>query len=123
MIASCQTKKASWETDRFDQSCTIESNGTGRIYFLATERGYGKKELVKPYNKQLTVQRIWSDRNGLPVDTQNLRVGDLIIEADGKAVKSISDFEAVVGSLPAGKVLRLLIQRQATLLYTTVTLE
>jgi serine protease Do len=58
-----------------------------------------------------------------PAAVASLRVGDLIIEADGKEVNSIKDFEEVVGKMPAGKVLRLLIQRKATLLYTTVTLK
>ena len=58
-----------------------------------------------------------------PAADANLRVGDLIIEADGKEVRSVKEFEAVVGKMKAGKVLRLLIQRRATLLYTTVTLE
>jgi serine protease Do len=58
-----------------------------------------------------------------PAADANLRVGDLILEADGKEVRSVKEFEAVVGKMKAGKVLRLLIQRRATLLYTTVTLE
>ena len=58
-----------------------------------------------------------------PAADANLRVGDLIIEADGKEIRSVKEFEAVVGKMKAGKVLRLLIQRRATLLYTTVTLE
>ena len=58
-----------------------------------------------------------------PAADANLRVGDLIIEADGKEVRSVKEFEAVVGKMKAGKVLRLLFQRRATLLYTTVTLE
>mgnify|MGYP000541331124 CR=1 FL=1 len=58
-----------------------------------------------------------------PAADANLRVGDLIIEADGKEVRSVKEFEAVIGKMKAGKVLRLLIQRRATLLYTTVTLE
>ncbi|MGD9342912.1 MAG: PDZ domain-containing protein, partial [Desulfuromonadales bacterium] len=58
-----------------------------------------------------------------PAADANLRVGDLVIEADGKEIRSVKAFEAVVGKIKAGKVLRLLIQRRATLLYTTVTLE
>ena len=58
-----------------------------------------------------------------PAADANLRVGDLIVEADGKEVGSVKEFEDVVGKMKAGKVLRLLIQRRATLLYTTVTLE
>jgi serine protease Do len=58
-----------------------------------------------------------------PAAAANLRVGDLILEADGKETSSVKAFEEVVGKKASGKVLRLLIQRQATLLYTTVTLD
>ncbi|MGK2943301.1 MAG: DegQ family serine endoprotease [Desulfuromonadales bacterium] len=58
-----------------------------------------------------------------PADEANLRVGDLILEADGKEIKSVKEFEEIVGKMSAGKVLRLLIQRKSTLLYTTVTLK
>ena len=58
-----------------------------------------------------------------PAAQANLRVGDLILEADGKEVKSVSEFEEIVGRKSAGKVLRLLIQRKSALLYTTVTLK
>jgi serine protease Do len=57
-----------------------------------------------------------------PSAQANLRVGDLIVEADGKEVGSVKIFKEVVGKLPAGKVLRLLVQRKGTLLYTTVKL-
>ncbi len=58
-----------------------------------------------------------------PAAAANLVVGDLIVEADGKEVKTVSAFEDIVGSKSSGKVLRLLIQRKSTLLYTTVTLK
>ncbi len=58
-----------------------------------------------------------------PAAKANLQVGDLIIEADGKAINSVKDFEEFVGRRSAGKVLRLLIQRKSTLLYTTVTFK
>jgi serine protease Do len=58
-----------------------------------------------------------------PAAAANLRVGDLIVEVDGKAINAVGDFEKIVGTMPRGKVLRLLIQRKATLLYTTLTLE
>ncbi|MEJ2197947.1 MAG: DegQ family serine endoprotease [Desulfuromonadales bacterium] len=57
-----------------------------------------------------------------PAAEANLRVGDLVVEADGKEVGSVKEFEELVGKMKSGKVLRLLIQRRATLLYTTVTL-
>jgi serine protease Do len=55
-----------------------------------------------------------------PAAEANLRVGDLILEADGQEVDSVKSFKAVLDDFPEGKVLRLLIQRKATLLYTTV---
>ena len=58
-----------------------------------------------------------------PAAEANLRVGDLVFEADGKAVGSVKEFEELVGKMKSGKVLRLLIQRRAKILYTTVTLE
>ena len=58
-----------------------------------------------------------------PAAEANLRVGDLVVEADGKEVGTVKEFEELVGKMKSGKVLRLLIQRRATLLYTTVTLE
>jgi serine protease Do len=58
-----------------------------------------------------------------PAAEANLRVGDLIVAADGKEVNSVKELGAVVGKLSTGKVLRLLIQRKASLLYTTVTLQ
>jgi len=81
-------------------------------------------ELVERYSleddKGVLITKI--DPEG-PAAEANLRVGDLVVEADGKEVGSIKAFEEVAGTLPAGKVLRLLIQRRATLLYTTVTLK
>jgi len=58
-----------------------------------------------------------------PAAKANLRVGDLIVEADGKGLTSVRDFEEIVSKMSPGKVLRLLIQRKMTLLYTTVTLK
>ena len=53
----------------------------------------------------------------------NLRVGDLILEADGQEVASVKSFKKILDGLREGKVLRLLIQRKSTLLYTTVKLN
>ncbi len=81
-------------------------------------------ELVERYSlegdKGVLITRI--DPEG-PAADANLRVGDLIVEADGKEIGSVKEFEGVVGKMKSGKVLRLLIQRRATLLYTTVTLQ
>jgi serine protease Do len=81
-------------------------------------------ELAERYSlegdKGVLITRI--DPEG-PAAEANLRVGDLVIEADGKEVATVKEFEELVGKMKSGKVLRLLIQRRATLLYTTVTLE
>ena len=81
-------------------------------------------ELVERYSLEgdqgVLITRI--DPEG-PAAEANLRVGDLVVEADGKEVGSVKEFEELVGKMKSGKVLRLLIQRRATLLYTTVTLE
>lgn len=58
-----------------------------------------------------------------PAAEANLRVGDLVVEADGQEVGSVKALKEVVGKMSEGKVLRLLIQRKATLLYTTVKLK
>ncbi len=65
----------------------------------------------------ILVTRIDADS---PAAEANLHVGDLILEADGKVVASVKDFKQILNTLQKGKVLRLLIQRKATLLYTTV---
>jgi len=81
-------------------------------------------ELVERYSLEATsgilITRI--DPQG-PATEANLRVGDLIIEADGREISSVIQFKELVGPMPSGKVLRLLIQRRTTLLYTTVTLQ
>ncbi len=81
-------------------------------------------ELVERYSlesdKGVLITRI--DPEG-PAAEANLRVGDLVVEADGKEVGTVKEFEGLVDKMAAGKVLRLLVQRRATLLYTTVTLK
>jgi serine protease Do len=57
---------------------------------------------------------------GGPAAEANLRVGDLILEADGQDVDSVKSFKAILDGFREGNVLRLLIQRKATLLYTTL---
>ena len=95
--------------------------GGGTIGITATNV---TPELVERYklegNEGVLITRI--DPDG-PAAEANLRIGDLIVEADGKEVNSVKAFEAVIGKMSAGKVLRLLIQRKANLLYTTLTLQ
>jgi len=81
-------------------------------------------ELVKRFSLEggegILITKIAPDS---PAAAANLRVGDLIVEVDGKTINTVEDFEKIIGKMPEGKVLRLLIQRKATLLYTTLTLE
>ncbi len=58
-----------------------------------------------------------------PIADANLRVGDLILEVDGKEIDNVTSFREVLKNKASGKVLRLLIQRKAALLYTTVSLS
>jgi serine protease Do len=55
-----------------------------------------------------------------PAAEANLRVGDLILEADGQEIGSVKALKEISDKMSKGKVLRLLIKRKATLLYTTV---
>ena len=58
-----------------------------------------------------------------PAAGVNLRVGDQILEVNGREVKSVADFRAEVGEPEAGAVMRLLVQRQQTLFFTTLEVE
>ncbi len=53
----------------------------------------------------------------------DIRVGDLILDVNDQEVSSVRDFQAAVGKPGQGKVVRLLIQRRATLFFTTLPNE
>jgi serine protease Do len=55
-----------------------------------------------------------------PAAEANLRVGDQILEINDREVNSVEEFEAAVGTPKSGQVVRLLVQRQETLFFTTV---
>jgi serine protease Do len=55
-----------------------------------------------------------------PAADANLRTGDVIVEIDGKSVKNVKGFRQLAGKAKEGKVLRLLVQRGASLFYTTI---
>lgn len=57
---------------------------------------------------------------GGPGATAGLQVGDLIIEADGRVVVDVASLRRMAAKVPAGKVLRLLLQRRNQLLYTVI---
>lgn len=62
------------------------------------------------------------DPDGPAVDS-NLRAGDVIVEANGKDIKNLKELRSVIESLSSGKVLRLLVQRGESSLYTTLKLK
>ena len=50
----------------------------------------------------------------------NLQPGDVIVEINGVAIKSLKEFRKLTSKVKEGKVLRLLVQRGSNLFYTTV---
>jgi serine protease Do len=50
----------------------------------------------------------------------NLRRGDVILEVNGKNTGNVAEFKAAVGKVKKGDVLRLLVQRGESILYTTL---
>jgi len=58
-----------------------------------------------------------------PAAGANLRPGDLVVEVNGAETPTAAAFRAAVAQAKAGQVLRLLIQRGDSLLYTTVKVE
>jgi uncharacterized protein YfaS (alpha-2-macroglobulin family) len=94
---------ASLELRDIAEPVRISSSGQGTLYVITTSRGLMRDELVKPYSRQLQVERRWLGRDGAPVDVNNLVVGDLVrveiaVHTTGPTVHNI----AVVDALPAG---------------------
>lgn len=58
-----------------------------------------------------------------PSSESNLRPGDVIVEANGKDINGLGDLRKIVTSLSSGKVMRILVQRGESSLYTTVKLK
>ena len=78
-------------------------------------------ELVERFSLETTDGVVVTGINpeGSAVDA-NLQPGDVIVEINGVAIKSIKEFRKLTGTVKAGKVLRLLVQRGSSLFYTTV---
>ena len=55
-----------------------------------------------------------------PAMAANLRVGDQVLEVNGEEVSSVQAFKAAIGTPKEGQLVRLLVQRQKTLFFTTV---
>jgi hypothetical protein len=94
---------ASLELRQTGEPIQVSSEGRGTIYLIATSRGLIRDDLVEPYDRQLHVERRWTNREGRPIDANNVAVGDLIrvqvvVRAAGGTFHNI----AVVDALPAG---------------------
>jgi len=93
----------SLEARNASEPVQITSSGQGTLYVIATSRGLVREDQVEPYNRRLHVERRWVDRDGNPVDSNGLAVGDLVrveivVRTNGDAVHNI----AVVDALPGG---------------------
>ncbi|HKL26463.1 MAG TPA: DegQ family serine endoprotease [Desulfuromonadales bacterium] len=58
-----------------------------------------------------------------PAAGANLRVGDQLLEVNGREVGSVAEFRKAVGEPEEGLVVRLLVKRQQTLFFTTIEVK
>lgn len=94
---------ASIEIPEAAEPIQVSSGGHGTLYVIATSTGLIRDDRSEPYERRLHVERRWMDRQGKPVDANNLAVGDLVrvevtVSTTGEAVGNI----AVVDALPGG---------------------
>ncbi len=94
----------SLELRKIDAPVQLSSEGRGTIYVIATSRGLIREDLIQPYQRQLSVQRRWTNREGRPVDTNDLAVGDLVqveitIKTTGEPVHNIAIVDALAGGM------------------------
>jgi uncharacterized protein YfaS (alpha-2-macroglobulin family) len=85
-------------------SVRISSEGRGTIYVVTISRGLVRDDLVKPYERQLSVQRRWTNRRGVPVDANDLAVGDLVqveitVGSTGGPIHNIAIVDALAGGM------------------------
>lgn len=84
--------------------------------------------LIDPQQEVLRRYGLESSRGALvtsvtpesPAAAAGLQSGDLIVEANSRAVDNVASLSRVVGELPSGTALRLLLQRGNRLLYTVI---
>jgi hypothetical protein len=94
----------SLELTHTDQPVQVSSEGRGTIYVVVTTRGLIRDDLVQPYQRQLNVERRWTNRQGEPVDPNSLAVGDLVqveitIRTTGPTVHNIAIVDALAGGM------------------------
>lgn len=99
------TKPVSFQLTNVTEPIVISSSGTGKIYAVVTTEGLAVKGVVKPYNRQMTVQRRWLNKEGKVIDANNLHVGDLvqveveISSTNGESADNIAIVDALAGGM------------------------
>jgi S1-C subfamily serine protease len=81
-------------------------------------------ETAHMYNVQaesgVIVSRVVADS---PADDAHLQRGDVLQEMNGVNIKDPAHFAKMLANVHSGSVVRLLVQRQESLLYTTVSVQ
>ena len=103
-ISFDHTKPVSHEFHNVVGPIEISSSGSGKIYISVSTEGLAIEDLVRPYDRQMSVKRRWLDSEGGVVDPNNLHVGDLVhVEVEVSSPKGIqANNIAVVDALPGG---------------------
>ena len=98
------TQPVSHEFTNVSRPVVISSSGSGKIYITVTMEGLAVKGVVQPYNRQMSTQRRWVDREGKAIDPNSLHVGDLVhveIEVNSPSNRIVNNV-AIVDALPGG---------------------
>ncbi len=87
-----------------DHSPVLSSEGRGTVYVVVMSRGLIRDNRIQPYQRQLSVERRWTNRRGEPVDANDLAVGDLVqveitIKTTGATVHNIAIVDALTGGM------------------------
>lgn len=97
------TKPVSHKFAKVAAPIIVSSAGSGTIYVAVSSEGLAKEGVVRPYSRQLSLERRWSDRDGKPVDPAKLRVGDLVrVQITIRSPLARVNNIAVVDALPGG---------------------
>jgi len=93
-----------YQINKLDQEVTITTDGIGKVYIAQSSDGLAKPSLIKPYDKRISVRRIWLNRDEKPINPNQLKVGDLVNVEIELISKDDSDIDniAIVDALPAG---------------------
>jgi alpha-2-macroglobulin len=96
------TKSAERVFDLVTAPLEITTTGTGTIYGSVATEGLAEKGVVKPYSRELKINRRWVDAKGRVVNPQTLHVGDLVrVILSVTAPRDVKNV-AIVEALPGG---------------------